>query len=243
MFSTLPIELQKQILSHVYTHDAIYASMMCKSWSIMCDEIYRECIPENNCTGAHILILNKNSHALKLYLRNNIINSAPTHITLNCNCLNLLGSTFLIEKEASKVHFEFCNACDILKQCLKTNNVLKPYIVKKLVCYVMKEAFNVYNTCNIFMGICIQNKSYDIAKYLLCYFDPNNISVNTVWELSENNVGDFLKYYKFLIDNHAVNLPCLYDKLYVLRNFEYIQELMNFLEKYMDKDVVDMING
>jgi hypothetical protein len=244
MFSTLPIELQKHILSHVYTHDAIYASMVCTSWRDMCEEIYKDYIPEDIITPNNTSIMSNNSHALKFYLGHNKNKLERNHIRIitNSNCLNILALIFLTYRKIPNI-VEYSDACIILSQFIKTNNMSKPFIVKKLVYYVMGQTIldGTYygRVCDAAMQECIINKSYDFGKYILCYYDSNNLDF--ALKCCENNIDNILKYFKFLIDNSAINFPYLYEKIHALRSYEHKATLLKFLEEYMDKDVMDMI--
>ena len=201
MFSTLPIEIQKHILSHVYRHDAIYASMVCTSWSVMCAELYKDYIPGNNLTPNNVPILNNNSHALKFYLRYNILIISHIKNITNRNCLNILCLIGLTQKNNFDICFDYGDANILLTQFVKTNNVSRPYIVKKLVHYVIGgTVFDRKKICDSFMGGCIKNKSYDFAKYLLGYCDSNNIPIESVLNYCGNNIGNVFEYLQFLIN-------------------------------------------
>jgi hypothetical protein len=218
----------------------------------MCEELYNECIPCDNLTLNNIPILCNNSHALNLFLQSkkskkyNTLKTIIISNATNYNCLNRMALYVIPPYERVEGYGGSDDIIyEITEQFCKVNNISKPYITKKLISGAMRlqsrhddEMF----LSDEFLKICIENKSYDIAKYIIKYHHwYSNIQKLILYY--KNDINLVIEHIKFLIEYSAINVARYHNYLHKCPDFEYKGQLLKFVSAYIKQDVLDILKS
>jgi hypothetical protein len=92
--------------------------------------------------------------------------------------------------------------------------------------------------------VALNYKSYDMANYLLAYGANASSYVNNANMCKINNDEDFnnvANIIEYLIKKNTLLVPKLYKSTYMSRDFKYKNQLLNLLEKYVDKEITNLL--
>jgi hypothetical protein len=209
----------------------------------MCEEIYNQ--PLDNKISAN------NSHAFNKYINTGeftpfILNTINVNNITNRNCLNSLGLMCVNNYHSIVYNRKMYNMGEILLniggQFCKINNASKPHIIKKLFnnMIVSYPSYNGVCVYDYLMKICMENNSYDVAKYLMLHFNENKMDLPKLIEHYNNDINLLIKHYQFLLDNNCINIlkfcRCVYKQ-----DFKYKDVFIEIFSKYIDKNTFDIL--
>ena len=157
------------------------------------------------------------------------------------NNLNLL--VHWIQEDISRCRTIYLPS--ILKEYCKIKYVPNPKYIKYLLSSVGNYNFNMVDDILAkSLIVALNYKSYDMANYLLAYGANASSYVNNANMCKINNDEDFnnvANIIEYLIKKNTLLVPKLYKSTYMSRDFKYKNQLLNLLEKYVDKEITNLL--
>jgi hypothetical protein len=209
----------------------------------MCDEIYKEIKWLKNP------ILETNSHALNIYLAINKLDGINIKNITNKNCLNIIAN-MVSKPDYMQIGYgnTFSDVFNTLEQICKTNNVSKPHSVKKLASISLNLPVGGFGVSipDDLLGICIKYKSYDVSKYILCYyylqtFDIDRYQLPNFMKLYNNDINLIMEHMILLMKYSIINIPQFYRYIDRQEPFEYKEKMLEIVAGYIDKSIMDVL--
>lgn len=258
----LPKEIHECILEYVLPEDKVYASLTCKWWAKILEDMFLKKYTNNKN------IPNNCAYDLNLYFQHykvpiNKILTVHNFTEAISNDLRKLYDQFSIEMNyRSHYHNAYLiddsdiNNVNVLAYRFSYSNINVNFI-SLLHYYCRIDAIHAVNYLlskthyyssmyyDHLLQVSFHHKSFNVSKHLLIkgaqvenWF--SKIDFNLITNVQYNNIIGILE---FLIKNNMINLPHILDKLVAGENrtFPFKDKLVDFIKGKLDKDMIDFV--
>lgn len=226
------------ILNHIDSNDTFNISLVCKSWYNNLNQMFN--------THAYYKNFNyipNDSYALSKYL--SIFNIHKTlkkiHIPsiTNSTCLNIITYYWCIHDKCNYNNIMF----ELLTQHCILNNISNPSNIKLLIdsLYILHDKNYLLNDM---MDICLCVGSYDVADFLFLCGSPCDRWIHGIPAdcINKNSYLKIITSLRYLINNHLICLPYIYNYLSNVNDFPYKNDVLNCISPHLNDNILTLMN-